>query len=105
VVACEVANVGKCAADEVVQCYIAPAQPDPGQPRIRLAAFARVTLKAKAKRRVRLVLGAEAFRVFSPDGAASIPSGPWIVSVAGNQPGGERWGGSAAVQTTVRLDG
>lgn len=101
VVEAEVSNLGSIAADEVVQCYVQPAQTDSAQPNIRLAMFSRVTLKAGAQRRVRFNLGDEAFRVFAEDGTASVPAGPWRISVAGNQPGGEHWGGSTAVTTEI----
>ncbi len=94
----EVANAGRRAIEEVVQAYVEPATPTEGVALRQLAAFRRVRLPAKSRRVVRLRLAEEAF-------PADAGTTTWQIHLGGNQPDGERWGGSRTVSAGISLAG
>jgi beta-glucosidase len=81
-----VTNAGKQAGEEVVQVYVRNEDADVPAPRLRLAAFARVTLKPTQTKVVRLVIPPEAFRLHREDGTPFVPCGRCTIFVGGGQP-------------------
>jgi beta-glucosidase len=61
-----VRNTGKRAGQEVVQIYVEPAAPRPGEPVRTLRAFRKVAIPAGGRREVTLTLDPRAFSFFDP---------------------------------------
>jgi len=68
-----VRNSGKRDGKEVVQLYVAPLAPEPGEPVRQLKAFAKLAIPAGAARTARLDLGARAFATYD------VAAGAWTV--------------------------
>jgi beta-glucosidase len=81
----EVTNTGARQGDEVAQLYLA--FPDaPGNPRIALRGFERVSLAPGEKRKVRFELSPRDLSTVSPDGVIHVLGGTYTVFVGGGQP-------------------
>ncbi|WP_423605620.1 beta-glucosidase H [Sphingomonas sp. MS122] len=62
-----VRNTGKRAGQEVVQLYVEPVEPQPGEPPRTLRAFRKVAIPAGAQREVTLTLDPRAFAFYDPE--------------------------------------
>jgi beta-glucosidase len=81
----EVTNTGARQGDEVAQLYLS--FPDaPGNPRIALRGFERVSLAPGEKRVVRFELSPRDLSTVSPDGTIHVLAGRYTVFVGGGQP-------------------
>jgi len=98
--AVDVKNVGRRAADEVVQVYVR--RPGAGAPNSTLAAFSRIALKPGETRRVRFALDARALSTVDAAGKRAVEAGPAILWVGGGQPGKAGGASGVALQTTIK---
>jgi beta-glucosidase len=101
-VSVEVKNVGRVAADEVVQVYVSAESPAPGAPLRSLKGFERVTLAPGEARTVRVTLDERAFSSVGEDGRRTVRPGRYAVAVGGKQPGLK---GTADATTTAVVVG
>ena len=85
-VSVRVTNAGKLAGEEVVQVYVRDDEASVPVPRLRLAGFARVALKSRQTREVRLALPPKAFLAHRDDGTAFVEPGRFTVFIGGSQP-------------------
>jgi beta-glucosidase len=83
----DVDNTGARAGDEVVQVYLSKPDAPAYAPRRWLAAFARVTLAPRERRRVELSLPARALTLVDEAGRRAPLSGEVAIAVGGGQPG------------------
>ncbi len=84
-VAVTVTNVGKMAADEVIELYIDSAGL-PDQPRLRLKGFKRVHLAPGEAKTVDFPLNDESFSLFGEDGVRRVYAGVYRVYAGGSLP-------------------
>ncbi|MBR3505456.1 MAG: fibronectin type III-like domain-contianing protein, partial [Lentisphaeria bacterium] len=73
-VSANVANVGDCAGDEVVQLYISHTKPGVEAPLVELKGFKRIRLEPGESRRVSIDVPAEAFQLVDAQGRWFMPS-------------------------------
>lgn len=79
-------NTGDRAGDEIAQLYLN--FPDrPGTPRVALRGFQRIALRPGEDRTVTFDLSPRDLSSVTPDGARSVASGTYRVTVGGGQPG------------------
>jgi beta-glucosidase len=67
-IAFEVANTGKMDADEIAQVYLSPTQENQNIRPIQLQGFARISLKAGERKKVKVKLYTEQFGYYSNNG-------------------------------------
>jgi beta-glucosidase len=102
----EVENVGRRAADEVVEAYVIPRAVPPYAPHRWLAAFARVTLAPGARATVHLPLPVRGLSLVDDRGRRRVVPGLVEIAVGGGQPdrsgnyGGETHGVTATLTIT-----
>lgn len=85
-VSVRVTNRGKRAGDEVVQVYVRDDEASVPVPRLRLAGFARVSLKPGAQATVAIPLDGMAFVARHDDGSPFVEPGRFTLFVGGSQP-------------------
>ena len=91
-VTAQVANTGARAGDEVVELYLRPIAGSrkhlTGQsmPRLKLAGFQRIFLKAQQKIQVTFTITPSQLLLVSPQGVRDVQPGTWQVFVGGQQP-------------------
>jgi beta-glucosidase len=105
-VSVRVSNAGRLAGDEVVQVYVRDEEASVPVPRLRLAGFARVSLKPKQAKMVAIDLDPAVFQAHRDDGSAFTEPGRFTVFVGGAQPGFVKLayapGAGVALALTVR---
>jgi beta-glucosidase len=80
-------NAGSVDSEEVVQVYVSPAAPAPGDPLYTLAGFRRVAMPAGATQTVSFTLSPDELATFGEDGAAAMRPGAYRVIAGGSSPG------------------
>ncbi len=83
----EVANVGLTDAEEVVQLYLSPATPAPGDPLYTLVDFRRVALAAGETQTVDFTLSPAQMASVDEDGRSAIRPGAYRLIAGGSSPG------------------
>ena len=81
-------NAGSMDAEEVVQLYLSPAEPAPGDPLYTLVGFRRVALAAGAEQKVEFELTSEELGTIDADGHWAVRPGVYRVAAGGSSPGG-----------------
>jgi beta-glucosidase len=84
-VSADLVNRGTRESDEVVQVYLTPPRTAVG-PKVELAAFRRVHLRAGERQRVAFDLPASRFEVVNEEGKRVKPEGTYGLWVGGGQP-------------------
>jgi beta-glucosidase len=95
----EVSNAGARDGDEVVQVYV-QGPPSPLAPRLSLAGFTRVHLKAGEHERVSVRLDPRQLSTVDAQGARRVEPGLYRISVGGGQPGQ-----APGASTELRVEG
>jgi beta-glucosidase len=90
-VSVRVTNRGRLAGDEVVQVYVRDEEASVPVPRLRLAGFARISLKPKEAKTVRIAIDPAAFQAHRDDGSTFTEPGRFTIYVGGGQPGFSTW--------------
>ena len=103
-VSVSVTNVGRLAGDEVVQAYLRDDQASVPVPRLRLAGFARVSLKPKQTVTVSISLDPASFQTHRDDGSAFTEPGRFTVFIGGCQPGFGTWSYAPGTGTALTMD-
>ena len=83
----EVANVGQTDAEEVVQLYLSPVAPAPGDPLYTLVDFRRVALAAGETQTVDFTLSPAQLASVDEDGRSAIRPGAYRLIAGGSSPG------------------
>ena len=83
----EVANVGPTDAEEVVQLYLSPAAPAPGDPLYTLVDFRRVALAAGETQTVDFTLSPAQLASVDEEGRSAIRPGAYRLIAGGSSPG------------------
>ena len=86
-VAVTLTNAGPVDSEEVVQVYISPAAPAPGDPLYTLAGFRRVAVPAGATQTVDFTLSPDELATFDDNGAAAMRPGSYRLIAGGSSPG------------------
>ena len=104
-VSVEVENTGGRAGDEVIQVYVMPRNRPPYAPRRWLGGYARVSLAAGEKRRVRVGIAKDALTMVDEAGTRHPLQGDVDIAVGGRQPGhdGQYASDTDGVTTILRL--
>jgi hypothetical protein len=80
-------NAGPVDSEEVVQLYLSPSQPQPGDPLYTLVGFQRVSVPAGATQTVSFTLGADELATVDENGAVAVRPGAWRLIAGGSSPG------------------
>ena len=81
------AMTGPMDSDEVVQVYVSPAQPEPGDPLYTLVGFRRVFVPAGATHTVAFTLGVDELATVDESGVVAVRPGAWRLIAGGSSPG------------------
>lgn len=79
-----VTNTGRCAGEEIVQCYIQDCVAGLTRPVRELKGFQRVSLQAGEARRLEFILGPNELSYYGPGGKWTLEPGEFKVWVGGN---------------------
>jgi beta-glucosidase len=105
-VSVNVTNTGRLAGDEVVQVYVRDEEASVPVPRLRLAGFARISLKPKQAKTVVIAIDPAAFQAHRDDGSVFTEPGRFAIFVGGSQPDFATWayapGAGAALHLSQR---
>lgn len=97
-------NVGPMDSDEVVQVYLSPVNPAPGDPLYTLAGFRRVFVPAGATQTVSFTLGADELATVDESGAVAVRPGAWRLIAGGSSPGPRSVALGAAEGVEVKVE-
>ena len=99
-----VTNAGTVDSEEVVQVYLSPAEPQPGDPLYTLVGFRRVLVPAGETQTVSFTLGADELATVDEGGAVAVRPGAWRLIAGGSSPGARSVALGAAETVEMRVE-